>query len=339
MMISKRALVCLLMVVAALDALRPARASAIGICEQSSLRVATAANLAPNQTVSGTLCEPNGWGTGPREVDVLVHGATYSRWYWDWPVDYPRYSYVARTVGAHRAAFYYDNLGSGASSRPPSETLTQEVGAYVLHQVVHWLRSSGKYDEVNTIGHSLGSVAVIKEVGTYQDVDRAVITGVAGSVGSGVLGVMTSLYPAAFDPAFPGLLDLGYITTRPGTRGSDFCSSSADPQVIAYDEAHKDIASSVQLGESFTAIAPPLSAASSIIAPVLVIIGQEDGQLCGGLLLDCADQEQLQTQEEQRYPNAASVTALSVPDTGHDLALHPSADLSFALIDEWIEAH
>jgi hypothetical protein len=37
--------------------------------------------------------------------------------------------------------------------------------------------------------------------------------------------------------------------------------------------------------------------------------------------------------------STVSLSAELVPDTGHDIALHPSASISFTMIDQWIKAH
>ena len=66
---------------------------------------------------------------------------------------------------AGRAAFDYDRIGTGASSHPLSTELTIDSEAYVLHQIVSWLRASEGYSQVNLIGHSLGSVISIQEAG------------------------------------------------------------------------------------------------------------------------------------------------------------------------------
>jgi hypothetical protein len=47
--------------------------------------------------------------------------------------------------------------------------------------------------------------------------------------------------------------DPGYLTTVPGTRGAAFYdTASADPDVIAYDEAHKDVMAADEAGDAAT---------------------------------------------------------------------------------------
>lgn len=315
-------------------------------CENISLPVALWSGQSQNQTVSGTYCEPLDWAAGPHEVDVLTPGASYNRLYWAWPVDPELYSYVDKTLAAGRATFDYDRIGTGASSHPSSGSITINTDAYVLHQIVTWLRGPMSYRQVNLIGHSLGSVISVQEAGIYRDVNRVVITGLLQLPDAGVHFVTTLaslLYPAIGDPQFTGSnLDLGYLTTIPGDRLADFYSSSADPAVVSYDEAHKDVVALTDLVTLATtwALPPGLNASDSITAPVLVVVGQQDAIFCTDPpLIDCAQPAQLQATEAPYFAGAASLTVDTIAGTGHDVALHPTADQSFALISNWIAGH
>ena len=323
-----------------------AASSSDGTCRSISLPVALASGQPASQTVSASYCVPVTWAPGPHEVDVTTPGATYNRLYWDWPVDPALYSYVDKTLLAGRATFDYDRLGTGASSHPPSTSLTITSEAYVLHQIVGWLRASLGPDQVNLIGHSLGSVIAIQEAGTYHDVSRVVVTGLLHVPGVGV-GFATTLasllYPAALDPQFflQGL-DLGYLTTLPGDRAADFYASSADPAVVSYDEAHKDIVPATDLATLATTWALPagLNVSDSITAPVLVVIGAQDAIFCTAPpILDCSQPGAVLATEGPYYSSSSSLGVDVIGDTGHDIALHPSANESFALINQWIMAH
>lgn len=315
----------------------PASALAGASCQQLTVPVSLAPGVAQDQTVQGILCLPDApYGS---QVDILLHGSSYNKTYWDWPVNQPVYSYVQRTLEAGRAIFAYDRLGVGQSSRPASLAVTVESDAFVLHQIIHQLRTIQGFTDVTTIGHSLGSVVAQYEAGAYKDVDRLVVTGLMHAQGTGVGGALTGFYPAALDPQFAGLTDLGYLTTTPGSR-SLFYNETADPQVIAYDEAHKDVVSATQLAQSFpfTLTPPILNVTSQITAPVLAVVGDEDALICG-LLLDCKNPAAVQANEAPYYPHAASLTTAAIYNTGHNLALHPSASQSFTIINQWIKSH
>jgi pimeloyl-ACP methyl ester carboxylesterase len=318
-------------------------ANPYGSCQDVSIPVALAAGQPANQTVAATFCTPATWTSGPHEIDVLVAGATYNRTYWDWPQSPDTYSYVDKTLQAHRATLNFDRLGAGGSSRPDGSQLNITSDAYVLHQVIGWAHAHG-YAQVNGVAHSLGSITQTKEAALYQDVQRVVVTGILHLPGIGLnsTGFATSLYPAALDPAFAsGGYDINYLTTMPGRRGPDFYDpSTADPNVIAYDEAHKDVATLGEVSASITELETPalLNTTQQITAPVLVVMGEEDDIFCN-LTVNCHSADSIQNNEAPYYNHAASLSVATVPDTAHDLTLHPSANVSFNKINDWITAH
>jgi pimeloyl-ACP methyl ester carboxylesterase len=318
----------------------PVPPSSSGTCTEVRLPLAFTDWQPVNAALAGTLCLPATWAAGDHAVDVLVHGGMYNRQYWDWPVHPELYSYVRRTVGAGRAAFFYDRFGAGSSTRPSGAQASFNADVYGLHQVIQWLRTS--YPTVNVIGHSLGSVVVVQEAGLYQDVDRVVITGLTHGHGLGFITLPTAVYPARLDSQFAQIISLvqgAYLTTLPGRRASLFYSSSADPAVIGYDEAHKDVMTGSQTSEAILALTlrPGLNMSNQIIAPVLLVNGQLDAPFCN-VDVSCASDAILRAAEAPYYTDARSFTARTIPDTGHDLPLHPSAGLSFGVIDAWLES-
>jgi pimeloyl-ACP methyl ester carboxylesterase len=313
--------------------------ASLASCAPVERTVGLVPGLPKTETISGTLCVPTNWAPGPHTIDVLVHGGMYNRQYWDWPVYPETYSYVRKTEAAGRAAFFYDRLGAGESSHPAGPRATFNSDAYALHQIVSGLRAD--YPAVNVIGHSLGSAIVIQEAGQYDDADHVVLTGLTHGHGLGFLTLPTAIYAAVLDPQFAGMLSLldgGYLTTLPGKRGGLFYSASADPSVIAYDEAHKDVMTGSQTAQAITAltIPPGLNLSNQITAPVLMVDGQEDAPFCN-VDVSCASDAVLQAREAPYFTGATSFTARTIPNTGHDLPLHPSAELSFDVINEWLE--
>ncbi|MFQ6393165.1 alpha/beta hydrolase [Nocardia sp. KC 131] len=312
-----------------------------GTCREISVSVALSEGGPTDNTVATTLCTPSTWAPGEHRIDVLVAGATYNRTYWDWPQGQQTYSYVDHTLAAGRATFSFDRLGTGSSSRPASSALTVSSGAYVLHQLIGWLRGQG-YAQVNGVGHSLGSVTLTNEASRWHDLDRLVATGIIHLPGVGLnsTGFFTSLYPAALDPEFAGKgLDPGYLTTMPGRRGPAFYDpNTVDPTVIAYDESNKDLTTVGEVSESSTLLlAPaPLNSSRSITAPVLVVMGATDDIFCN-LLVSCKTAESIRANEAPFYSGSADFDTLVVPGTAHNLPLHPSASSSFQKIDEWIK--
>jgi pimeloyl-ACP methyl ester carboxylesterase len=322
---------------------RPVAAAGVayGSCQTVQRHVAVGPGKPLDQTIAGTLCTPNTWAPGVHHIDIMVHGATYNRNYWDFPYNQSTYSYVNPSLQAGRATFIYDRLGDGSSSHPAGLSVTVDADAYILHQLIGWLTPT--YPQTTVVGHSLGSLISAQETATYNDAKRLVITGYLHGVGLG-LGlpqVIGSFYPAALDPQFAGLLDTTYLTTLPGTRASAFYyAPTADPAVIAYDEAHKDLLSSPELAAVPTALEtpPPLNVTDSIHVPTLLMMGDHDALFCG-LLVDCTSVSSMTANEKPYYKSVPSLTVKSVPGTGHDLTTHPSSHQSHAMMDSWIKTH
>lgn len=311
-----------------------------GFCARVTVPVSLGAGKPHDQTLSATYCQPFKWAQGTHQVDVLTAGATYTTSYWNWPVNPALYSYVGKTLDAGRATVAYDRLGTGQSSRPVSTDLTLDAEAYVLHTIVQTLHFGGYgFQKVNSIGHSYGSGVVIQEAGTFKDVSRVVVTGYLHDARNPI--VATRNYPANQDPKFASLgLDNGYLTSKPGTRGLSFYSASGDPAVIAYDETQKDVVPLTGfLGYAAQQGSPAATNISGKInVPVLAVTGQQDLIFCSNaLVLDCANQAAVQAFETPFYAGAPSFAAYTVANTGHDVALHPSANTSFGAINTWIK--
>ena len=183
------------------------------------LRVSLTSGQPATQTISGTLCIPSKPNPS-HAIDVLVHGATYDRSYWDFPYDAPRYSYVGRTLEAGRATFSYDRLGIGKSSPLPSTSVTMSADAFVLHQILQHFHA--QFRVINLIGHSYGSRIAQLESSEYNDATRLVLSDALHAVGPALTkgDCLPSGQPGALFATLG--LDSGWTTTTPaaGRAGS-----------------------------------------------------------------------------------------------------------------------
>lgn len=315
---------------AVLASAAPASAGAPGgvTCDDRSVGVGTL--LAPRQ-ISGTYCRPSD-GSATSAI-VMVPGATYNRRYWDFPHAPATYSFARAAARAGHAAFAIDRLGTGESSRPLSAAVTVGRQARAVHEVIEHLRDEGfdgtTFEHVLLVGHSLGSGVSVVESGKYRDVDGVIVTGLMHGVNpAGAATILASLYPATLDPAFDDLgLDVGYLTTRPGTRQAAFHDpGDVEQAVIAADEATKDVVSLTELPDlaALTLLIDPYS--SRIAAPVLLAVGSEDPAFCGPPpALNCSTPATILDHERPRYNTAPCVDAVVMAGAGHDINLHPSA--------------
>lgn len=297
----------------------------------------------PREVVHGQLCMPA--GNAPTTVQLLVHGGTYNRMYWDLPYQPERYSYQRDMARHGYATFAMDRLGTGQSTKPPSAVLVDSVEAASIHQVIGHLRAGrvggARFDRVVLVGASVGSGVVTLEAATYHDVDGVILTAATHLPSALELAKGLALYvqPVTADPKFrKNGSDPGYVTTRPGGREPLFyVASNADPEVIATDETTKDQASALGLGTvAVSGIVGPTS--RSINVPVFLAVGEKDVLFCGFLASDCSSADALRKQEAPFYDAAAELSTFILPESGHSIALHKNADKYRDATRAWLRA-
>ncbi|UAK30527.1 alpha/beta fold hydrolase [Nocardia asteroides] len=303
-----------------------------GRCESLSIPV-------PLGVMAGSLCTPTAHATDT--VMVLIAGSNYNHTYWDFPYAPETYSFRRAMNAAGIATLVVDRLGNGASTRPPSTQVTASVSARALHDIVQALRrglaGAPPFGTVVTGGHSLSSGIDVLEASTYQDVDGVLLTGFSHALNvAEVLGVISTYHQAAEDPRFAaGGYDLGYLTTRPGTRaGNFFAPETADPEVLAVDEATKEVFSPMEYPDGLTSTIPPMT--NFIDVPVLVVDGSLDRLSCGPGYAVCANAETLHAAEAPFFGPAAQLRTYVLRASGHSVNLaRNTAEYRAAVID-WV---
>lgn len=287
-------------------------------------------------TVSVELCMP---ADASRDTAlVTVPGATYGHYYWDFPYQPEQYSFVRHATGAGFATLNVDRIGCGASDRPLSALVTLTNQAYVGHQLVQALKSGyfgHAFSNVALVGHSLGSVISIAQAVTYHDVDALVVTGYLHTFGLGLPAALPNVYPAILDPRFGASgLDVGYLTTQPGTRGSTFYYvDNADPGAIGMDETLKETVTPTELAE--LEVYGNQVVSQLINVPVLSVVGRWDSLFC--MALPCLDVLNASTLEPLAYSPAAQMKLVIVPEAGHNLNLQSNAPVTYSEILTWLD--
>jgi alpha-beta hydrolase superfamily lysophospholipase len=296
-----------------------------------------------DQTMWGQLCYRG--SHEPATVQLLVHGATYNHLYWNFPSGNGYYSYVDAATAAGYATFDIDRIGDGNSSHPPSAGLDLNAGAVALHDAVTALRSGAvdghAFQHVIMVGHSLGSIEAWIEDASYHDVDAVVVTGALHTLSPNAPALVQSdFYPAADDPKFAGSgLDPGYLTTVPGTREALFYKPvTANPAVVAIDEANKDTSTVAEVDSTVSLLSEPAAQQPSyqVNVPVLVVVGEDDNLFCAGVTAyNCASAASVRVYESQYYSPQAHLKVVVIPGTGHDLALSATAPITDAAMIGW----
>lgn len=336
-------------------------------CQQHWLRGSIPMALLPPSAVdplpyrvAGELCTSSHGRANDSTVQLLIHGATYNHSYWDFgTVHGVRYSYARDMAARGFATFAVDQVGSGQSSKPPRGDITNQVEAYIDHELIQGLRNGSltgiRFGPVIEVGHSLGSLSVWQEAITYQDVNGVAITGMAHHFTTTAVDDSASdFYPAASDPKFEGqdwaARDPGYVTTVPGTRASFFYNTAdADSKVMATDdndipfsqetfwnERGKDVTSR-GTSDGVPLIYSP--ATQAIHVPVLIVLGSQDAVVCGkdaaGVNFRCSSGAAIVDEEQAYYSPQAHLEACSVPRAGHDLSLHLNFRIQEDAVRDW----
>jgi alpha-beta hydrolase superfamily lysophospholipase len=296
-----------------------------------------------DQSMWGELCYRG--SKEPATVQLLVPGATYNHLYWDFPYGNGYYSYVDAATAAGYATFDVDRIGTGNSSHPPSADVTITAGAIALHDAVTALRDGAvdghAFTRVIEVGHSLGSFETWAEDAAYHDVNAVIVTGALHQWTPDIDTLAADdVYPAADDPKFADSgLDDGYLTTRPGTREALFYDpATASPAVVALDEADKDTSTVAELDGLLATTAEPAAQqpSSQVNVPVLIVVGADDNLFCAGVTeYNCASPASVRAYESQFYAAAPSLTVVTIPGTGHDLALSTTAPLTDVAMLAW----
>jgi Alpha/beta hydrolase family len=294
-------------------------------------------------TLVGELCSTPSELENGSTIQLLIHGATYSRFYWDLPgtFDGVTYSYSRAAAQAGYATFAVSLIGTaddvlnraGQSPPPPSNQVTLDVAAFVVHQLTQALKGRRgappiagtphlpHFDRVIEVGHSFGSIAIWQESTTYGDAEGLIITGAVHHVSTAAVAST----PANQDPKFARLgLDSGYTTVALPSRAGFYNQAAADPAVISADNANRDLFSSAEIPASVGLLTS--TATRAIKVPVLVIMGAKDTPFCGpdaqGVTVDCTSGSAIVHHEAPDYSPAAQLQACAIPNSGHAISLH-----------------
>lgn len=302
----------------------PAGAAQSTQCHDVSTQVTAGPQSGP---LAGTLCVP----PGADKVQLLVHGWTYDRHYFDSPYKPDTYSYARAANKAGYATLAIDRIGSGSSLHPLSVFNTFNTHAKSVHKAVQALRKGEfgtKFDKVVSVGHSYGSLVTATEAGQYRDVDAMITTGFSHppnytNVFARAVGPGPS-YPAFADPKFSKAnLDPLYWTTTPGYRKNLYNPQHTDPAVIQSDENLKQTQSLASLVDVPTHHL--INSTRTLDIPVFVVTGQRDRIFCGLQSAPCSSSKRLANYERQWYAPGADINAHVVRDAGHNVQLEKSS--------------
>jgi pimeloyl-ACP methyl ester carboxylesterase len=309
------------------------------VCSMLTIRVPSVDGGPIDVKMAGTLCRPE-FQPMPHTVQLLVHGATYTRAAFNWPQNPATYSYAQDAIDAGYATFAVDRLGHGESDHPAANNLTIQAGTTALHGVVQALRSGAlggtPFTKVIFVGTSLGAVHGYDYGGRYSDIDGYAFFGSVHFIKQSWF----NLFQANIQP-WPADPNSGYLTSAPGSRGALFYNTAtADPAVINQDEALKDTITGAEINTAlpFVQVSAASSPTQSINKPVLIHMGQFDNLACGGPdgIASCTVAS-IQSLEQPYFTHATSFTVQITANSGHQLSEHPTAPTTHTNVINWIK--
>ena len=312
---------------------------------------------ATNQTRSGTYelatvyCQPVSYekfneGDRKAPLQILIHGSTYTKEYWDrgsWGHGDPKYSWTKAMNRNGYATLAVDKLGNGDSSHPdPVYDVQLPLQMEAIHSLIMQIKAGNTGISVPSklilVSHSSGSILGADLAQTHSDdVDALVLTGYPAGGANNNGGIPSYHYlPAAISaPArFPPTLNYGYLLMN-----SEFNRTSAFYYEGHYDPVipHLDYltAGSQPIGEGFN-LGPPTQPAFK--GKVLVVTGQKDPAVCGFTPVEqCAYNETKIVGVNKAFSNNTGFDYY-MPPTGHDLNWHYSAPQTFEIVVEKLGA-
>jgi pimeloyl-ACP methyl ester carboxylesterase len=269
-------------------------------------------------------------------VQVLIPGGTYNSSYWDIGYTPEIRSFRLAMNKSGIATLTVDRLGTGQSSKPLSALVTASVQADAVHQVIQTLRP--RFAKVIVGGHSIGSAMAMIEAGNYHDVDGVLVTGMTHRMNLiTVIPVLAGMIPAPLDPVLGRRgLDVGYLTTDPGTRYSAFHTPGPnDAGAIAYDESTKDVYAVTEAVDTLLLTNVVIPATQRINVPVLLVVGN-DKHFCGAPLgSDCSSAEALRQSEAPFFSPAARLQTFILNGYGHAINYAPNAPVYQQVAANW----
>ena len=291
--------------------------------------------LAPLKTwtIRGVMIRPTAGCS--RGVLLAMHGLSYGKWAWDFPLRPETYSVAQALAARGYAMVAVDELGYGDSSGgvPNGYKLTVQSYAQMTYQMIRQLRtgtyggaSPVAFSHVGLIGHSAGSEIVELTAGLHPAaVDLLIATGYTHEP------FVNNFWLArewSKDNQRAALHDYEYFETNPTIRAQDMYNlANADSDVVSLDNSKANLTPS---GEVFSIGSQPSRwVIGAIQKPVLVVLGDKDTLFPA----------RFGQSELSLFALASDKTLLVAPNDGHAFMLQRNAPVTNTAIANWLDAH
>lgn len=305
--------------------------------------------------IAGRFCEPEVQIAGRESaVQLLVHGIASDRNYWSGGSQGSDiYSWISYASQQGYSTLAIDRLGNGESDHPDPITVVQKPAhVEVAHQVIQALRD-GKvggraFDKVSYVGHSFGSIIGNSLAARYpNDVDALILSGYTSNVKPAIPGILITSVTLPASLAYPAKfssLSVGYtaFSQETGVRGMLYTNTKSEWDAGV---AHAEwlARGTYTVGESISTVFAN-DVATAFTKPVLILTGHKDQIFCGLALpllgeASCGGSGSASNYiqlTKRLFPNAQFSTK-EIPNTGHHLNFHYSANVTFAAAHDFLE--
>lgn len=295
-------------------------------------------------TVRGHLTAPSESWSDPQAVTLLLHGLSYGEFFGNFDA-VPGYNFADSQAAAGHATVTIDRLGYGDSDKPAGKDICFGSRADIAHQIVQQLKAgsysvdgsaSPRYRQVVLAGHSVGGIIAQAEAYSFGDIDGLMVLSYSDTdvspAAQGALAVALQECRAGGEKQDGTTGPDGYVYFGAKTPETfieaHFYTGNADPSVV---DATATLRSRDPCGDVLSyeaAAATNLKNLSKIDVPTLVLTGGADA-----IYPVRADKQ------ASLLTGSSDVTAVTLPLTGHAIALHRSADLFSSNVAGWLADH
>ncbi len=294
--------------------------------------------------VRGTLVGPADALEDPEAVTLFLHGLSYGEFFGNY-IEQPGYNFAEKQAQDGHVTVVVDRLGYDSSDQPVGQDICFGSRADIAHQMVEQLRSgdfttegedSAAFSTVVLAGHSVGGIIAQAEAYSFGDIDGLMVlsysdTDVSPAAMTALKTAVTECEgggePAEGDSGPEGYVYFGADTPEMFIK-AHFFTDNADPSVVETTASLRNRDPCGDATSYMAAVETNLSSIDQIDVPVLVLTGGEDAiypvpaDKQAGLLTGSDD-----------------VTAVTLPDTGHAIALHATADDFQDEVSTWLLDH
>lgn len=262
-----------------------------------------------------------------RPVLVCLPGGTYTRGYFD--LDVPGYSFARDAAERGFAVVSFDQLGTGASSRPDREIDLADQAAAVDAAVKRLPEMLGREGPFVAVGHSMGGYVAMVQQAAYRSYAGLAILGTTNSA-VGPLNLPEDMVAAAATPEGRAALIEEIAGAMP-----DFYIQGDRSDLSAWFHLADVPAKVVERDLATTLTVVPRRAAAASSVPYVTADAAADVDVPVFLAYGDVDVSIRPHAEPAAFPRSRDVTLFVLPGSGHCHNMASSRQLLWDRLARW----